>query len=66
MIEKMMAGILKGTVALEMDYGDDDNHIYFLKEDGFMDEEITNLKKYVDKSERHIAPYGKEICIQAA
>ena len=31
-----------------------------------MEEEITNLKKYVDINERHIAPYGKEICIQAA
>jgi hypothetical protein len=35
MIEKMMAGILDRTVALE-DYGDDDDHIYFPKEDGFM------------------------------
>jgi hypothetical protein len=63
MIEKMIASILNKTAALE-DYGSDD-HIYFVKEEGFMEEEITNLK-YVDISERHIEPYGKEICIQAA
>eukprot|EP00092_Neocalanus_flemingeri_P004286 GFUD01004606.1.p1 GENE.GFUD01004606.1~~GFUD01004606.1.p1 ORF type:complete len:1732 (+),score=434.73 GFUD01004606.1:748-5196(+) len=65
MIEKMMANILNRTVALD-NYGEDDNDIYFVKEEGFLEEDLTNLKKYVDISERNIDPYGKEICIQAA
>ena len=65
MIEKMMANILNRTIALD-NYGDDDDDIYFVKKEGFLEEDITNLKKYVDISERHIDPYGKEICIQAA
>ena len=56
MIEKIMASILNRTAVLE-DYGDDDDHIYFVKEEGFMEEEIINLKKYVDISERNIAPH---------
>ena len=65
MVEKMMADILNRTVALD-NYGDDDNDIYFVKKEGFIEEEMTALKKYVDISERNIPPFGKEICIQAA
>ena len=65
MVEKMMADILNRTVALDS-YGDDDNTIYFVKKGGFVEEEMVSLKKYVDITEKHIAPYGTEICIQAA
>ena len=65
MVEKMMANVLNKTVVLD-DYSKDDHTLYFVKKEGFIEEEMVSLKKYVNISERNISPYGTEICIQAA
>ena len=61
--EKTIAGMLNNTVKLEGYKGDEEN-IYFLKDGGFVEEDIIKLKTRMNIEERSIAPHGREICIR--
>ena len=61
--EKTIAGMLNNTIKLENYRGDEEN-IYFLKEGGFVEEDIIKLKTRMNIEERSIAPHGREICIR--
>jgi len=61
--EKTIAGMLNNTVKLEGYKGDEEN-IYFLKDGGFVEEDIVKLKSRMNIEERNIAPHGREICIR--
>ena len=61
--EKTIAGMLNNTVKLEGYKGDEEN-IFFLKDGGFVEEDIIKLKSRMNIEERNIAPHGREICIR--
>ena len=61
--EKTIAGMLNNTIKLEKYKGNEDN-IYFLKKEGFVEEDIIKLKTRMNIEERPIAPHGREICIR--
>ena len=61
--EKTIAGMLNNTVKLE-GYKGDEESIFFLKDGGFVEEDIIKLKSRMNIEERSIAPHGREICIR--
>ena len=62
-IEKTIAGVLNNTIHLE-NYKEDQESIFFLKEEGILEEDIVSLKTRMKVEEREIPPHGREVCIR--